>query len=506
MRLEHFLRKLASFRRDRKGAVAVLFAATLIAMFLFVGLALDYSRALRAKTTLRSAADAAALAALSSFETDFANNVNEAQMVQNAQTMGQNAFVANAGKYNALVTGQSSVVVQRNGQTLTATVSYTAQSPNLFGAFANVLNMNINGSGGNSVVASATLPSYLNFYLLLDVSELMGIPSTPDEIARLAAINPDFRNPFPGFPGYEGGCTIACHFTAYQACQNSPTPNPPTAPPPTYCQGFDLTRTAGNSQNTPVNQTPPYYCQQPGTSACIQLRLDAVAYATQLLIQTAISMQNNNHLSNEFGIGLYPFVRWMQPLQSLTTNLPTVQTAAAQLTNWIDNGYGQNTPSFDSNGNPLAYGVGSGGTHFENALPAVNSLIATVGDGSNTASPRPFVFLVTDGAQDKQYQQNNGSWTGSNHATTLDTTNCDAIKNRGVTLAVLYVPYVPIPNPTTIWNDEDDYANNNIPDIPPALQSCASPGFFFEASSPSDINNSMVAMFAMAVRSARLTQ
>jgi hypothetical protein len=114
--------------------------------------------------------------------------------------------------------------------------------------------------------------------------------------------------------------------------------------------------------------------------------------------------------------------------------------------------------------------------------------------------------MVTDGAQDSQYQQNNGAWTGSNSATTLDTTNCTAIKNRGIILSVLYVPYVPIPNPTTIWGDEDGYANANIPNIPPSLQACASPGFFFTASSPGEIATAMQAMFQMAVASAHLTQ
>ena len=113
--------------------------------------------------------------------------------------------------------------------------------------------------------------------------------------------------------------------------------------------------------------------------------------------------------------------------------------------------------------------------------------------------------MVTDGAQDNQYQLGNGNWSGSNSATTLNEANCTTLKNRGITLAVLYVPYVPIPNPTTIWNDEDGYANANIPNIPPSLKACASPGFFFTASTPTDITNAMQAMFAQSLQAARLT-
>jgi Flp pilus assembly protein TadG len=456
----------------------IFFGLALMAIFLIVGLVLDYSRALSSKAVLNTATDAAALAALSAAQADYIANASAAQMMSDAQSAAQRAFVANAGQSYSLLTGAPAISVQRSGQVITANVSYQAQSPNVFGALANVANMNIN----HAAASQLTLPSYLNFYLLLDVSASMGIPSTASEINRLATVNPDYLNLYPG------GCTIACHFTAYKACQNASGAT-------VMCQGYNLTRNGGNSSNPSVS-----YCPQPGTSACIQLRLDAVAYATQQLIQTAINSEAADHLPNQFGIGLYPFIRWMQPYQPLTTNLTNVSNAAAGLTSLIDNGYGQNT----ANGNSI--GMGSGGTHFENALPAVNSAIATVGDGSTANAPKPFVFMVTDGAQDNQYQQNNGSWTGSNSATTLDTSNCTAIKNRGITLAVLYVPYVPIPNPTTIWNDEDGYANANIPNIPPALQACASPNFFFTASSPADIANAMQAMFQMAVASAHLTQ
>jgi hypothetical protein len=54
-------------------------------------------------------------------------------------------------------------------------------------------------------------------------------------------------------------------------------------------------------------------------------------------------------------------------------------------------------------------------------------------------------------------------------------------------------------------NDEDDAANNNIPNIPPSLQSCASPGFFYTANSPADITTALNAMFNQALLSAHIT-
>jgi Flp pilus assembly protein TadG len=464
-------RKLSAFSRESSGSVLMFFGLALMGIFIVVGLVLDYGRALSAKGVLNTATDAAALAALSAAQSDYIANTGASQMMTDAQSAAQRAFVANAGKAYNILNGAPTINVQRNGQIITANISYQAKSPNLFGSLANVANMNLSHSASSAL----TLPSYLNFYLLLDVSGSMGIPSTDTEIDRLAKINPDYLNLYPG------GCTIACHFTAYSACQNAKGAT-------VMCQGYNLTRNGGNSANTPVT-----YCPDPGTSACIQLRLDAVARATQQLIQTAMDTAASDHIPNQFGVGLYPFVRWMQSYQPLSTNLTAVQTAAAGLTALIDNGNGSSA-------------LGSGGTHFENALTSINSTVTKIGDGSSATSPKPFVFLVTDGAQNNQIQQSNGSWSGSNNATTLNTANCTTIKNKNITLAVLYIPYVPIPNPTTIWNDEDHAANNNIPFIEPALKTCASPNFYFKASTPDDITAAMQAMFNMAVATAHLTQ
>ena len=365
MQPNKFNRTLAGIVAGTSGSVTLLFAISFLAMMLFVGLALDYGRATAREQVLKTAADAAVLAALSTATSDYAANASAAKLLADAQKAANGAFIANAGANYALLKATPTVTVQRAGQVVTASVSYQARSPNAFGELVNVNQMNYAGA----LSSSMTLPGYLNFYLVLDVSESMGIPSTSSEIERLAAINPDFLNLYPG------GCTIACHFTNYQACQNA---NGNT----TWCQGYNLTRTAGNSSNTPVS-----YCPTPGTNACIQLRLDAVAYATQQLIQTATTTHT---LTNQFGIGLYPFAAQLEAYQPLTTNLATVTTAAAGLTGLIDNG------------NPT--GVGSGGTHFENALTSINSTITTIGDGSSPSSPQPFVFLVTDGAQDNQYQ------------------------------------------------------------------------------------------------------
>ena len=72
---------------------------------------------------------------------------------------------------------------------------------------------------------------------------------------------------------------------------------------------------------------------------------------------------------------------------------------------------------------------------------------------------------------------------------------CTTLKNRGITIAVLYIPYQPIQNPTTFAGSEDINVNAIIPpesnDVPTNLQSCASPNFYFTATTPADIDNAL---------------
>ena len=61
------------------------------------------------------------------------------------------------------------------------------------------------------------------------------------------------------------------------------------------------------------------------------------------------------------------------------------------------------------------------------------------------------------------------------------------------------------PNPTSFSNSEDVYANSAIPNIPGALQTCASTNFYYTANSPTDITNALLAMFEQAVSTAHVS-
>ena len=460
---------LQRIRHDRRGVTAITVALTLPVLTGAIGGAIDYSRYLTSATELQDAVDAASVGAVATNSPGFiagqlmTGNGSIAVGVTNATAI----FNRNAPSASVVSNmSVSSSVTQNNGyinSTVTATASYKPIFLGIFGV----------GSLPMTVTASAQngMPPYLDFYLLLDVSGSMGLPSTADGQTVLASINPDDKSQYPT------GCTLACHMSG--------------------SSGYALSRQYGESAPGVAhnNGTSVSFCATAGTAACIQLRLDAVGYAVQQLIVTAQATQKYTH---QFRIGLYPFIRYAYEYNVLTytddtTGMATLNTSASNLPSLLDTGVNAN--------------LGSGGTHFENALPKIQTIITGYGIGSGTTvtSRQPWVFLVTDGSQDNQYYWN-GSWSGSNHATTLDSTLCTTLKSAGIRIAVLYIPYQTITNPNASFaGNEDGYANANIPNIPPALQSCASPGFYFTANAPADITAAMSTMFNAAVATNHIT-
>jgi Flp pilus assembly protein TadG len=549
------------FRSDKRGNIAITFTLALLPILSAIGAVTDYSMASRMRAKMQSAADAAAVASISKNSAGFvaastmtgngtisagltdANNLFCGNLnVPNAATgTGCNA-PASSGFGNLSLTGTA---VTKTGIVLSSVVDFTATVPVVFMKVLGYQNITISGTSK----ATNKLSPYLDFYLMLDVSGSMGLPSTNGEQTRLSNINPD------DFSVYPNGCTFACHFQSSGSCSDPAThqtTNPsgnvnqayPTA---NYCLGYLISRVSqtaynnllqttsnypmkgkqlpsnilanltssltgpnslltGNSKSQSNSLTPVASCPTAGTDACIQLRADAVGTAlnaTQAangvsgLFETA---NNKMVVSQQFRIGLYPFVRNLITYFGLTATINaspttpgTINYAAANLATLLDTG---NTPDL---------GLGSGGTHFDNAFTTMNTIITSVGDGSSQTNTQPFVFLVTDGAQN--YQTCCG-FSGSNSATVMPsgtTSWCKPLRDRGIMISVLYIPYQTIQNPTTIFSNEDGVANANIANIPGSLRDCASPNFFFTANTPADITTALTAMFNQAIQVAHIT-
>jgi len=521
-RLAQLRHLIASFRKNKRGNVALMVGMMMLPIVGVIGCVVDYSMATSVRAKLQASADAATLAAVSVNSPVVANA--KAMNSSNGPVLNGTTYLANLFTSNRPASPSASIqtsAVNKSGMIVTASMSFSSQVPTAFLGVLGFRNITVTGSS----TSSYTMPTYIDFYLMLDVSGSMSFPSTVDEQLRLQAVNPDNLN---GPYGYPGGCTFACHFTRQGACAQTansynwqgPIPAAGTTTNPGsggYCQGFIISRlgttpvaiTSGNntSNGNKVNWTNTQVsnCPSPGTTSCIQLRADAVGYAVNQLLATAVATEQATGINNQFRVGLYPFIVDLYSYFALTSSINgsasspgTINYAAANLAQLLDTGANAS--------------LGSGGTHFENALSSMNSLITSVGNGTSATNTLPYVFLVTDGSQDCQ-TQSGGSWSGTgtrcspyyNSATTLDSSLCTTLKNRGITVAVLYIPYQQIQNATTFANSEDVYANNNIPNIPPALRSCASPNFYYTANTPADINDALVKMFEQAVKTAHVT-
>jgi Flp pilus assembly protein TadG len=482
---ERMLALIADFRTKTRGNVAIIFAISAIPMLLAVGVAVDYTMAAMVRTKLQAAADAATLAAVSISSPVIATAQN---MTSDGNVTGGSDYAVKFFKSNvAATTGYTnlnpSATVTKTGRAINATVSFTAQVPTFFMGLAGPSFKNVAISSAST--STYTQRAFINFYLMIDVSASMGFPSTAGEQTRLTTINPDV------FTVYKGGCSFACHINDQNSCPDSQQKYPTN----NRCQGYTLTRKGGNNQNPPVAT-----CPTPGTANCIQLRIDAVAFAVQQLLQTANSSMQ---VANQFQVGLYPFINQLYAYFPLTSSLSgsatspgTINYAAAQLSNLLDSGPNTN--------------LGSGGTSFTNAFAGIKKIIGTAGNGVSSSSPLSYIFLVTDGVEDDQSYSGNGNWSDSQTITNLDTSQCTKLKNEGITIAILYIPYQPIQNPTTFSGNEDGQVNaliagSNGPDIPTNLKSCASTNFFYTANTPADITNALIAMFEQAASTAHVT-
>ena len=494
--MRNIVKNSARFSRDANGGVAIILGLSIIPLMLASGLAADFAITQAAKAKVDSAADAAVLSAIKTAQNTAAVLSQtypdpRPQAIAAAVAQAEKSFYAQAGKRAADLLGKPAISVRFNGQDVIASVAYNAATPSNFGKIAGIKMMNYSGSAG----AQLTMPQFLDFYLLLDVSGSMGLPSTPAGEAALAAANPDDRVQYPT------GCSFACHFPG--------------------SQGYDVSR-----RNN------------------IQLRIDAVGGAVAQLMKVA---KETETLPKQYRMGVYPFVTHVNSFVDLTDNLRgdrySVETAINY--NGVTTDFGRLldggndaifarslNPNYRANPNIPADAapLGAGGTHIHNIFDEISAKIVTVGDGTGATKPRPFVFFVSDGMQNSQWHSstrvrsptfpyNETSWPGVTRYPTrpgetvsiraMDPSLCSALKARGVTISVLEIPYPTFTAPKTFADSQEFKANDAQPNLPNAMRACASsPQFYRQADTPADIAAAMDEMFKDAVKfaSARLTQ
>jgi len=363
-----------------------------------------------------------------------------------------NIFNGNIFNQNGFTLGSVTPTVTKSGNAVTSTVQFSATVPTMFLRLIGRSNMTVTGSS----TSTANMPLYIDFYLLLDNSPSMGVAATPTDVTTMVNATASMSS--------DPSCAFACHD------YNNPN------------NYYNLAKTLG-----------------------VTTRIDVLRSATQQLMDTAGTTET---YSNQFRMAIYDFgassaTIGLRALFSLSSSLSSAKTAAGSID--LMGVYGNND----------AY-TGDKDSQFSTVLPAINLAISAPGAGTSSA-PLKYLFFVSDGVADESNASclktmYNPDWGNISPRcqSPINPALCTAIKARGIKIAVLYTTYLQLP--TNRWYmdwidpfNQGPFGPSPNSQIAQNMQSCASPGFYFEVSPTQGISDAMNALFKKAVADARIS-
>ncbi len=475
------LSRILRFLSDRRGNTAVLAAFMIPTLVLSMGATVDYMAAAHREERLNGIADAAALAAVTPammLQSSTPDQTSAPYLAAYRVFNSQKNTVGNLGN----ITPNVSIVETSNGANVirTATVSWTANSNNQFAGVLGLGSLPISGKA----VAKSTLSPRTNFYLMIDTSPSMEIPSTTTGIQWMVDHTPS-----------QGGCAFACHETGAASCAaaGDTNGNPVIAGYPCGIDNYQLSR-----------------------QGCISLRIDLVNDAVNNLIQVAPATASVNKTVygiqvNTFDVGfqqIFPVPPQVGPVTDFSTVTSSGFTQDGGCTTTPIPNFITITPmAMWTNNNPTpTWNNNDEDTHFDDALIAMNNLMPDPGNGTSnsTDTPKEVMFIVSDAVPD--YDNGGRKYVPINVATNAEGVDyCTVIKNRKIRIAFLYLTYNRLP-PTGGNSWYTTYIDPYWDEIEPAAQACASPGLFFQVDTDGDITSALNALFQKAVATSYLSQ
>lgn len=462
-----FAARARSLWQARRGNVLMLTAFALIPLTFATGMGIDYSQAMRLETKVASVADAAALASvtLPMMQKPALTACDIARRTFVSQALGQkglNLDPAVAAQFTITITetyaslppatltcpkiGLVGIDVGAIPLSRVTRVDFRGTSDN---SFAGILGLRTLTVKGSATVKTVKAP-YIDIHMALDTSQSMGLAAT-DQAAR------DLWY----WTGKLNGrsCQFGCHNRD---------------PKEAYAN-----EAIANTYNIP-------------------LRVNVLRDATTDMIDTASSAQGSNASyqfalyrigknAGRYNTGIDEYVK-------LTTDLATVRGKVQSL-------------SLSANDGAVGFGDTDLPTTTSFVLPYIRATSAAYDDGTTQARARKFFFIVTDGVTDVE-----GSCTYGHCTSPMNPTTCDAYKQKGITVGVVYTTYLPTkadptnPNNPALRDEYIKLIQPIAPRIAPALQACASPGYYFEASDGPAIHAAMQKLFAQASKTPTITR
>jgi Flp pilus assembly protein TadG len=432
-------REITRFRRDRSGNIAVIFTLTLLPILSAIGCSIDYTMAAQIRSKLQAAADAASVGSVTKTSPAFiaAGSMTSDGPIPVGVTDATNLFSGNmtgAGRYTL---NSVTAVVQKTGATVTSNVQFSANVPTTFLGVMGKSVMTVTGTS----TSTASMPLYIDFYLLLDNSPSMGVGATPTDVATMVNNTPD-------------KCAFACH---------------------------DL----NNSNN--------YY--KLAKSLGVTTRIDVLRSATQSLMDTAAATET---YANQFRMAIYDFggsagSAGLRALFSLSSSLTSAKAAAGNIDLMTVSGQGQNNDQDTGFTNILPAINGAISAPGSGLSSAPQKYLFFVSDGVadeyNTGCLKPTTA---------------GRCQSPINPTLCTTLKSRGVKIAVLYTTYLALPTNSWYNSWIAPFNLGPWGPSPNSEIATNMASCASPGLFFEVSPTQGISQAMNALFQKAVADAHV--
>ncbi len=496
----HPFRLLRAIGHARDASVTLMATLALIPTLFGMGFCIDYARAQMLQSRINAVADAAALTGTDVLYIQQGTSV--------AQAAAKQIFTSQVTDYNDFTYDPSTqlVITVSNQGSLnlgrTVYVGWAGQSTNMFSGILGAATLSISGSSK----AYATQAPNMNFFLVMDRSPSMLLPTTSSGITAAQGATADScafacHQKFPG-ANYitdangkgvfidqnfytTGNANAGVYYlidssnNIYNSAGTKLGNSVGTSSSSSVTNLTYKSSTTKNGKTTTTDNTvygfyaDGYWLTHNYTSlypsgSKIDLRVSDETAAAQALIPYAQSQATANNVTYQLQFFSYD---WTHPSASSPVTQYNTMTNVSSLT-------ASSVPLLDSSvdywnaNNAFTSSCCSQGdavTENYNMLTSMNAVMPTPGPGTSAASPQEVMLLITDGVSDEIV---GGSRTNREFNAT-DLAACTAIKNRGIKIAILYTTY----DPTTLAGDSWSQTNvvPYLPNVLPALQSCASP-------------------------------
>jgi Flp pilus assembly protein TadG len=433
--------EITRFRRDRSGNIAVIFTLTLLPILSAIGCSIDYTIAVQIRSKLQAAADAASVGSVTKTSPAFiaAGSMTSDGPIAVGVTDATNLFSGNMPGTSGFTLNSVTAVVTKTGAKVTSNVQFSANVPTTFLGVMGKSAMTVTGTS----ISTASMPLYIDFYLLLDNSPSMGVGATPADVATMVNNTPD-------------KCAFACH---------------------------DL------------NDANNYY--KLAKTLGVTTRIDVLRSATQSLMDTAAATET---YTNQFRMAIYDFggsagTAGLRALFSLSSSLSSARSAAGNIDLMTVSGQGQNNDQDTGFTNifPAINGaISAPGSGLSSAPQKYLFFVSDgVADEYNTACLKPTTA---------------GRCQSPINTTLCTTLKSRGIKIAVLYTTYLALPTNSWYNSWIAPFNPGPWGPSPNSQIATNMATCASPGLYFEVSPTQGISQAMNALFQKAVADAHVSR